>query len=62
MGLESEGLREPGRVGEEECLWRKQRCQFMKPAGDPGELSDLSRETLRSSCSVTDKDSGKIVS
>lgn len=41
---------------------KTKRCQFMKPAGDPGELSDLSRETLRSSCCVTGKNSGKTVS
>ncbi|KAF4796612.1 Receptor-type tyrosine-protein phosphatase T [Turdus rufiventris] len=35
---------------------KAERCQIMKPAGDPGELSDLSRETLRRTYSMTDKD------
>lgn len=39
---------------------KAERCQLMKPPGDPSELSELSRETLRSSCSVTM--TGKIVS
>lgn len=41
---------------------KAERCQIMKPAGDPGELSDLSRETLRRTYSMTDKDTGKIFS
>lgn len=46
---------------EEECLRRKRRGSgCMECAGDPGELSDMSRKTL-SSCSVMDKGSGKMV-
>lgn len=46
---------------EEECLRRKQRGSgCVESAGDPGELSYMSRKTL-SSCSVMDKGSGKMV-
>lgn len=41
---------------------KAERCQIMKPAGDPGELSNLPRETLRRTNSMTDKDTGKILS